>query len=122
MLTMPKVFDIKFPGGCDNLPEGFWPATDVWIKKPHVANKRLCGVKETDAKDVNSEDLHTLLHGSVSGVSDDVLSFLTCGASPAETHAQDKPWPSAVRRFIPKVNCYGNILHKDVVLKGEKST
>lgn len=119
---MPKLFEIKFPGGCNNLPEGFWPAIDVWIKKPHVVNKRLCGVKETDGKDLDRENLHFLLNDSVSELSDDVLSFLTCGVSPAQTHEQDKPWPSAVRRFIPKVNCYGNILHKDVVLKGEKWT
>ncbi|XP_026209240.1 probable tRNA (uracil-O(2)-)-methyltransferase [Anabas testudineus] len=114
---MPKLFDIKCPGGCNAGPEGFWAAVDVWIKKPHVANKRLCGVKETDGKDVDREDLHFLLKDPESELSQDVFSFLQCGISPAHTHGKDKPWPSTVRRLIPKVNCYGKTLHKDLVLK-----
>ncbi|XP_026154717.1 putative tRNA (uracil-O(2)-)-methyltransferase isoform X2 [Mastacembelus armatus] len=107
---MPKVFDIKFPGGCQTLPEGFWAALDVWIKKPHVLNKRLCGVKETRSEDVDWEDLRVLLDSGP-----DVLSFLTCRDS--QTHGKDKPWSSSVRTFIPKVSCYGGILHKEVTLK-----
>lgn len=119
---MPKLFDIKCPGGCNAGPEGFWAAVDVWIKKPHVANKRLCGVKETDGKDVDREDLHFLLKDPESELSQDVFSFLQCGISPAHTHGKDKPWPSTVRRLIPKANCYGKTLHKDLVLKGKNWT
>ncbi|XP_022616488.1 probable tRNA (uracil-O(2)-)-methyltransferase [Seriola dumerili] len=111
---MPKVSDIKFPGGCKTLPEGFWSAVDVWIQKPHVVNKRLCGAKETERKEVNAEDL---LHGPLAELSQDVLSLLSSRLSPAQTHQQDKPWCSTVRTFIPKVNSYGTSLHKEVVLR-----
>ncbi|XP_056225800.1 probable tRNA (uracil-O(2)-)-methyltransferase [Seriola aureovittata] len=111
---MPKVSDIKFPGGCKTLPEGFWSAVDVWIQKPHVVNKRLCGAKETERKEVNAEEL---LHGPLADLSQDVLSLLSSGVSPAQTHQQDKPWCSTVRTFIPKVNSYGTSLHKEVVLR-----
>uniref|UniRef100_A0AAX7UW88 tRNA (uracil-O(2)-)-methyltransferase n=1 Tax=Astatotilapia calliptera TaxID=8154 RepID=A0AAX7UW88_ASTCA len=112
---MPKLFDIKFPGGCKSLPDGFWSAVDVWIKKPHVVNKRLCGVKETDSKDVDQDDLRLLLHDPE--LFTDALLFMITGASAA--HEADKPWSSSVRTFIPKVNCYGTNLHKEIILKGK---
>lgn len=115
---MPKLFDIKFPGDCKTLPEGFWSAVDVWIKKPHVVNKRLCGVKETESEDVGREALRFLLDPELSH---DVWSFLTGGASPARTHEEEKPWSSSVRTFIPKVHCYGTHLHKEVILKGKSA-
>ncbi|XP_034532640.1 probable tRNA (uracil-O(2)-)-methyltransferase [Notolabrus celidotus] len=112
---MPKLFDIKFPGGCKTLPEGFWSAVDVWVKKPHVVNKRLCGVKETESEEVDRDALHFLLDNPE--LSQDVFSFLTCDVSPEQTHGKDKPWTSTVRTFIPKVSCYGTALHKEVILK-----
>lgn len=112
---MPKLFDIKFPGGCKTLPDGFWSAIDVWIKKAHVVNKRLCGIKESDSKDVDPEDLRLLLDDPE--LFPDVLLFLSSGASPAHGHRPDKPWSYSVRTFIPKVNCYGQNLHKEVILK-----
>ncbi|KAK2899798.1 probable tRNA (uracil-O(2)-)-methyltransferase isoform X1 [Channa argus] len=112
---MPVLFDKTFPGGCNTLPEGFWSAIDVWIKKPHVVNKRLCGVTETESKDVDREDLRFMLNNPVSDTLGDVFSFLANGVSP--THEEDKPWSSTVRTFIPKVNCYGKVLHKDVIVK-----
>ncbi|XP_071755120.1 putative tRNA (uracil-O(2)-)-methyltransferase [Centroberyx gerrardi] len=111
---MPKLFDIKFPGECKTLPEGFWSAVDVWIKKPHVVNKRLCGAKETESKDVGAEAVGPLLHPDPKE-SSDVLSFLTSGVSSA--HETEKLWSSTVRTFIPKVNCYGSNVHKEVILK-----
>ncbi|XP_030018666.1 putative tRNA (uracil-O(2)-)-methyltransferase [Sphaeramia orbicularis] len=120
---MPKLVDVKFPSGCETLPEGFWSAVDVWIKKPHVVNKRLCGVKETQSQDVDRDTLVLLLDpdlpgsGSGSGLSEDVLAFL----SPEQTHGQDKPWSYSIRTFIPKVNSYGSNLHKEVVLKDFES-
>ena len=114
---MPKLFNIKFPGECKTLPEGFWSAVDVWIKKPHVVNKRLCGVKETESKDVGREALLFLLDDPE--LTQDVLSFITRGMSEAETHDQEKPWASTVRTFIPKVNSYGTNLNKELILKGE---
>ncbi|XP_039678698.1 probable tRNA (uracil-O(2)-)-methyltransferase isoform X2 [Perca fluviatilis] len=109
---MPKLFDIKFPGECKTLPEGFWSAVDVWVKKPHVVNKRLCGVKETESKAVGREALLFLLEDP-----QPVLSFISSRLSPAQTHDKEKPWSSSVRTFIPKVNRYGTHLHKEVILK-----
>uniref|UniRef100_A0AAX7VHD4 tRNA (uracil-O(2)-)-methyltransferase n=1 Tax=Astatotilapia calliptera TaxID=8154 RepID=A0AAX7VHD4_ASTCA len=77
----------------DPLPDGFWSAVDVWIKKPHVVNKRLCGVKETDSKDVDQDDLRLLLHDPE--LFTDALLFMITGASAA--HEADKPWSSSVR-------------------------
>lgn len=114
---MPKVFDIKFPPGCKTLPEGFWSAVDVWVKKPHVVNKRLCGVKETESEEVNRDALSFLLGDAE--ISEDVFSFLTCDEKPEHTHDQDKPWTCTVRTFIPKVNCCGDDLKKEVILKGK---
>ena len=111
---MPKLFDIKFPGECKTLPEGFWSAVDVWVKKPHVVNKRLCGVKETESKAVGREALLFLLEDP-----QPVLSFISSRLSPAQTHDKEKPWSSSVRTFIPKVNRYGTHLHKEVILKGK---
>ncbi|XP_074517922.1 putative tRNA (uracil-O(2)-)-methyltransferase [Halichoeres trimaculatus] len=112
---MPKLLDIKFPGECKTLPEGFWSAVDVWVKKPHVVNKRLCGVKETEDEEVNRDDLRFLLGDAET--SQDVFSFLTCDDTPGQTHDQDKPWTCSVRTFVPKVNCCGNDVHKEVILK-----
>ncbi|XP_028982948.1 probable tRNA (uracil-O(2)-)-methyltransferase [Betta splendens] len=116
---MPQLFDITFPAGCNTLPEGFWAAVGVWIKKPHVVNKRLCGVKETDGEDADGAELRPLLSDPVlrSELPGDVLTSITCGASPAQTHDEHKAFSSTVRRIVPKINSYGEILHKDVVLK-----
>ncbi|XP_031707370.1 putative tRNA (uracil-O(2)-)-methyltransferase [Anarrhichthys ocellatus] len=112
---MPKLFDIKFPGDCKTLPEGFWSAVDVWINKPHVVNKRLCGIKETESKDVGREALLFLLDDPE--LTPDVLSFITSTVSPAQTHEKENPWSSSVRTVIPKVNSYGTNLQKEVILK-----
>ncbi|XP_037336456.2 probable tRNA (uracil-O(2)-)-methyltransferase isoform X2 [Pungitius pungitius] len=112
---MPKLFDIKFPGECKTLPEGFWSAVDVWIKKPHVVNKRLCGTKETESKDVGEEALLFLLDDPE--LLREVLSFITSKVPPAQGHEKESPWSSTVRTVIPKVNSYGTNLHKEVVLK-----
>lgn len=114
---MPKLSDLTFPGECTTLPEGFWSAVDVWIKKPHVVNKRLCGVKETESENVGREALQFLLDDPE--LSENVFSFLTGGDSPAQTDEHEKPWSSTVRTFIPKVNCYGTNLHKEFILKGK---
>lgn len=119
---MPKLFDIKFPAGCKSLPEGFWSAVDVWIRKPHVVNKRLCGATETQSGRAGEEALRFLRDDPE--LSRHVLSFTTSRVSPAQTHEQQQqqqqPWSSTVRTFIPKVNCYGTNLHKEVMLKGKR--
>lgn len=112
---MPKLYDIKFPSGCKTLPEGFWSSVDVWIKKPHVVNKRLCGVKETEGENVGEESLKFLLDDSES--STNVLSFITGHSSESEEHKE--PWCLSVRTIIPKVNCYGTKSPKEAILKGK---
>ncbi|KAM3857414.1 putative tRNA (uracil-O(2)-)-methyltransferase [Diretmus argenteus] len=114
---MPKLFDIKFAGECKTLPEGFWSAVDVWVKKPHVVNKRLCGAKETESKDVGPDEALGFLLAPDSTDSNDVFTFLTSGCSPSLTHDQEHLWSFSVRTFIPKVNSYGSTVHKEVVLK-----
>ncbi|XP_038140877.1 probable tRNA (uracil-O(2)-)-methyltransferase [Cyprinodon tularosa] len=114
---MPKVSDSTFPPGCKGLPEGFWPAVEVWLKKPHVVNKRLCGATVTESRNVDIEDLRTLLGTDDGELHQDVSVFLCSGASPAHTHQGDKPWCSTVRTFIPKVSCYGAKRQKEIVLK-----
>ncbi|XP_029311233.1 LOW QUALITY PROTEIN: putative tRNA (uracil-O(2)-)-methyltransferase [Cottoperca gobio] len=113
---MPKLFDIKFAGECKTLPEGFWSAVDVWIKKPHVVNKRLCGAKDTESKDVDREAVLLLLKDPE--LAHDVLSFMTNSRHAlAQTHEKENPWASSTRTFIPKVNNYGTNLHKEFILK-----
>ena len=114
---MPKLFAIKFTEHSNT--GGFWSAIDVWIKKPHVVNKRLCGVKETQSKNVGCEELRNILltHGSDTSESKDVLTFLNSGVE--LEHDQERLWSFCVRTFIPKVNCYGTTVHKDIILKGK---
>lgn len=112
---MPTLYDIKFLSGCNTLPGGFWSSLDVWIKKPHVINKRLCGVKETESENVGKEALKFLLDDSES--STNVLSFITGHVS--QTEEDKKQWCFSVRTIIPKVNCYGTTSHKEVILKGK---
>ncbi|XP_051020762.1 probable tRNA (uracil-O(2)-)-methyltransferase [Acomys russatus] len=46
MVELGRVL-VSDPGGL--LPEGFWAAVTVWLEKPQVANKRLCGAR-TEAR------------------------------------------------------------------------
>ncbi|CAL8241975.1 unnamed protein product [Merluccius merluccius] len=109
---MTKLHEVKFPAECTSLPGGFWSAVDVWIKKPHVVNKRLCGATETPSEEVGTEDLGVMLDPKSTDCHD-VLSFLT-GGCPA---AGGDTWTLSVRTFISKVNCYGSTSHKEFVLK-----
>ncbi|KAK6292140.1 hypothetical protein J4Q44_G00379250 [Coregonus suidteri] len=112
---MPKLFEVKFTDKSNT--GGFWSAIDVWIKKPHVVNKRLCGVKETQSKNVDFEEIRNILltHGSDTSESKDVLTFLNSGVE--LEHDKERLWSFCVRTFIPKVNCYGTTVHKDIILK-----
>ncbi|XP_012730230.2 probable tRNA (uracil-O(2)-)-methyltransferase [Fundulus heteroclitus] len=112
---MPKLAEVKFAPDCQSLPEGFWSAVEVWLKKPHVVNKRLCGATETESRDVDAEDLGTLLDAGDADLLRDVSLFL-CGGDSA-SHQEHRSWSSSVRTFIPKVNSYGGKRQKEVVLK-----
>ncbi|KAK3546453.1 hypothetical protein QTP70_026306 [Hemibagrus guttatus] len=97
-------------------PEGFWSAVDVWIKKPHVVNKRLCGATETEYRDVSSEELELCLC-SLTGVNlrdlPGILSFLSTG------HQTVPSWSVGGRTIIPKavIQSNGPKLYKEIVVK-----
>lgn len=110
---MPKLLDVQFPAGCGRLPEGFWSAVDVWIKKPHVLNKRLCGAKETEGETVGREALQVLMEEPE--LSQTVLAFLAQEVSPEH----QEPLSYTVRTIIPKVSCCGSNLHKELLVRGE---
>uniref|UniRef100_A0AAV2KLX9 tRNA (uracil-O(2)-)-methyltransferase n=1 Tax=Knipowitschia caucasica TaxID=637954 RepID=A0AAV2KLX9_KNICA len=111
------MYDITFPADCKSLPDGFWSAVDVWIRRPHVVNKRLCGVTETESRDVDEVALGSLLNG----LSDHTLTFLNSGASHTHAHNNNLQWSYSTRTYIPKVNCYGSKQHKEVILKCKDS-
>ncbi|XP_061620526.1 probable tRNA (uracil-O(2)-)-methyltransferase isoform X1 [Phyllopteryx taeniolatus] len=102
---MPKVFEVKCPAECQNLPGGFWSAVDVWIKKPHVVNKRLCGVQVTDCEEEEEALLRSLPQ----------WDMLAVCCRPRGTH--QTCLTSHVRTFIPKVNIYGTRKQKELVVK-----
>ncbi|XP_029932822.1 putative tRNA (uracil-O(2)-)-methyltransferase [Myripristis murdjan] len=114
---MPKLFAVKFPGECRSLPEGFWPAVDVWVNKPHVVNKRLCGATEAERRDVGAGALGFLLDDNTAASASDVLSFLTGGVSPSAGHDEETLWCFSVRTFIPKVKRCASTEHKEAILK-----
>ncbi|KAL4641501.1 putative tRNA (uracil-O(2)-)-methyltransferase [Arapaima gigas] len=123
---MPKLCEKLIADADCLLPAGFWSAIDVWIRKPHVANKRLCGAKEEEVTDVDSaevEEIVSRLEGGVPEQVEDVLLFLKNGDEKdpgAEVDGEGHPggrWNCEVRTIIPKVNSYGSQLHKEVILK-----
>lgn len=117
---MQKLFALKFPSECKTLPEGFWSAVDVWIKKPHVINKRLCGVKEHEEEERETLRRRLLGEPGSSSISPDVCPDVWSPLlSPGQTHGEEETLSCSVRTFIPKVNCYGTKQHKELVVKGE---
>ncbi|KAL2078955.1 hypothetical protein ACEWY4_024699 [Coilia grayii] len=117
---MVKTGEIKFSDKCSALSDGFWSAVDVWIKKPHVVNKRLCGVTQTEDRDVDVGELKDFLSELTQCSSDElseVVSFLGSG-SDHNDHSIDRQWCLTVRTIIPKVNTYGTNVQKEVILKG----
>jgi len=97
-----------------------WSAADVWIKKPHVVNKRLCGVTETEYRDVGTAELKQVL-SCLLGTNiemTDIYVFLHADVV-VEDHEIAGRWCVGVRTIIPKVNKTGDCRYKDVVIKGE---
>uniref|UniRef100_A0A8C5GR54 tRNA (uracil-O(2)-)-methyltransferase n=1 Tax=Gouania willdenowi TaxID=441366 RepID=A0A8C5GR54_GOUWI len=95
--------------GCSVLPELFWSSVDVWVNKPHVVNKRLCGATVAENEG--------LLPGDAQ-LSAEEWTFITGeGSPPLALLRNQPPWNSSVRTLVPKVNCYGTNSHKDLILK-----
>ncbi|KAJ8382933.1 hypothetical protein SKAU_G00037110 [Synaphobranchus kaupii] len=119
---MSKLSEIKFKASCDLMPQGFWSAIDVWINKPHVLNKRLCGVKVEESREVDNLELENIFSALWDNATEDlnyVLSYLNAGVeSDIQIHANEKGhWCFGVRTMVPKVNSYGAHLHKEIILK-----
>lgn len=101
--------------------DSLWSAADVWIKKPHVVNKRLCGVTETEYRDVDTAELIQIL-SSLLGTNikiADISMFLHSDIVDKE-HETAGRWCVGVRTIIPKVNKTGEFLYKEVIIKGEQ--
>ncbi|KAI4905047.1 hypothetical protein NFI96_016023 [Prochilodus magdalenae] len=116
---MSKVSEVNLAVKCR--PEGFWSAAEVWIKKPHVVNKRLCGVKETEYEALGSEDIgHSLAR--LTGIQEhelaEVFPFLQVYTADCD-HKTAGSWCVGVRTIIPKVGptCNGANLYKEIVVK-----
>ncbi|XP_048092914.1 probable tRNA (uracil-O(2)-)-methyltransferase isoform X1 [Alosa alosa] len=117
---MVKTFEFKFSDKGNALPEGFWSAVDVWIKKPHVVNKRLCGVIQTEDRDVDVGEFKDFLSKLTQCGTDElseVVSFLDSGTDHDKGHLINRQLSLTVRTIIPKVNTYGTHAHKEIILK-----
>ncbi|XDV17718.1 hypothetical protein PO909_023538 [Leuciscus waleckii] len=98
--------------------ESMWSAADVWIKKPHVVNKRLCGVTEPEYRDMDTAELNQVL-SSLLGTNiemTDISVFLHADVV-VEEHETAGRWCVGVRTIIPKVNKTGDCRYKEVVIK-----
>ncbi|XP_062849226.1 probable tRNA (uracil-O(2)-)-methyltransferase [Trichomycterus rosablanca] len=94
--------------------EGFWSAVDVWLQKPHVVNKRLCGATESEYTAVESDGLGAVLCG-LTGINvqdlPQILSFLH-----PEYHTVPT-WSVGARTIIPKVTSGGATVYKEIIVK-----
>lgn len=102
-------------------PESFWSAVDIWIKKPHVVNKRLCGVTETEYRHVSCEELERCLC-SFTGISlrdlPEILLFLQAHTAPT-SHQTVPTWSVGGRTIIPKAGLQSSAakLYKEIIVK-----
>uniref|UniRef100_A0AAR2LEJ7 tRNA (uracil-O(2)-)-methyltransferase n=1 Tax=Pygocentrus nattereri TaxID=42514 RepID=A0AAR2LEJ7_PYGNA len=117
-VIMPRVSELSLDVRCK--AEGFWSAAEVWIKKPHVVNKRLCGVKESEYEAVCSEDLGSCLArltGTHGHELSELFPFIHVYTVDSGIKAEES-WCVGVRTIIPKVepNCNGNV-YKEVIVK-----
>ncbi|KAB5579426.1 hypothetical protein PHYPO_G00194940 [Pangasianodon hypophthalmus] len=102
-------------------PEGFWSAVDVWIKKPHVVNKRLCGATETEYRAVSCEELELCLCSFLSISQRDlaeIVPFLHAHTA-ATSHQTVPTWSVGGRTIIPKAGLQSNgaKLYKEIIVK-----
>lgn len=118
---MPQLSEITLDMTDMRSADSLWSAADVWIKKPHVVNKRLCGVTETEYRDVDTAELIQVL-SPLLGTSikiADISMFLHTDIVDKE-HETTGRWCVGVRTLIPKVNKTGECLYKEVIIKGDK--
>ncbi|XP_051991624.1 probable tRNA (uracil-O(2)-)-methyltransferase [Xyrauchen texanus] len=114
--NMPKLSEINLTDKCR--PESLWSAADVWIKKPHVVNKRLCGVTESEYRDVDTAGLKhfisTLLRTNID--INDMFYFLDADIVHKE-HETAGRWCVGVRTIIPKVHKTEKCVFKEIIIK-----
>ncbi|XP_006629745.2 probable tRNA (uracil-O(2)-)-methyltransferase [Lepisosteus oculatus] len=121
-IKMSKLSELKFKDSCGSLPGGFWSAVDVWIKKPHVVNKRLSGAKEEESKDCEDAEIEDTLSGfwntDIKELND-VFCYLRNGVEGISQYRTGKreQWSFTTRSVIPKVSIDGTRYHKEFVVK-----
>lgn len=115
--NMAKLSELNLTDKCR--PESLWSAADVWIKKPHVVNKRLCGATESEYRDVNTSGLKQFVSSVLRTSTDihDIIHFL-CDNIANEGHETAGRWCVCLRTLIPKVN-KTQCLYKEIVIKGK---
>lgn len=113
---MSKLSELNLTDKCR--PESLWSAADVWIKKPHVVNKRLCGATESEYRDVDTSGLKQFLSSVLRTSTDihDIFHFL-CANIVDEEHETAGRWSVCLRTIIPKVNKTDGCLYKEIVIK-----
>lgn len=118
---MSKLSELNLTDRCR--PESLWSAADVWIKKPHVVNKRLCGATESEYRDVDTAGLKqfisSVLRSSKATDIDDIFHFLCANSVDDEGHETAGRWCVCIRTIIPKVNKTDKCLYKEIIIKGK---
>ncbi|XP_077085702.1 putative tRNA (uracil-O(2)-)-methyltransferase isoform X2 [Siphateles boraxobius] len=113
-MSKPSEINMTDKGSAESL----WSAADVWIKKPHVANKRLCGVTETEYRDVDTAELNQVLSCLLgTNIEKTDISVFLHAYVVVEEHETAGRWCVGVRTIIPKVNKTGDCRYKEVVIK-----
>ncbi|XP_007255112.3 probable tRNA (uracil-O(2)-)-methyltransferase [Astyanax mexicanus] len=115
---MSKLFEIRPEVRCS--ATGFWSACEVWIQKPHVVNKRLCGVKEGRYEEaVNTEGLQRSLALLLTRTPAQDLTQLLQFIHRSAAESEQQSWSVGVRTIIPKVasNSSGANLCREIIVK-----
>ncbi|XP_039607553.1 probable tRNA (uracil-O(2)-)-methyltransferase isoform X1 [Polypterus senegalus] len=120
---MAKVAEETFRDHSHVLPDGFWSAVDVWIHKPHVINKRLCGVQIEESGEVPDSELEdrlTALCYSEPPNIKEVVNLLKYDGVENMFHRHENKMV-IVRTLIPKVNNTDGLFNKEIIVKDPES-
>uniref|UniRef100_A0A8D1WHB1 tRNA (uracil-O(2)-)-methyltransferase n=1 Tax=Sus scrofa TaxID=9823 RepID=A0A8D1WHB1_PIG len=89
------------------LPEGFWAAVAVWVERPQVANKRLCGARLEARRSASLPRAEVRGPRPSSGPEPEERAAAGCapegGLGPSRRFPQEgsEPWPSAAPEQDP---------------------
>lgn len=98
METLGEV-DVRDPPA-GRLPGGFWAAVGVWLEKPQVANKRLCGARLEEARALSRPEAAAAPGGGGKGG-----PSRSCGSS-----ALEAAWEALCRECRPQCRALGLLL------------